>query len=58
MIGSKEKLAMFDDDIYLDYNSILEDTDPLYEEDEYDYVDANEREFDCYYHTITDELID
>ena len=48
---------MFDDDIYLDYESIVEDTDPLYEEDdEYDYDYSNEREFDCYYYNIIDEL--
>ena len=49
---------MFDDDIYLDYDSIVNDCDPLYEDDEYDYMDINEREFDCYYHSITDELTD
>ena len=52
---------MFDDNIYYDYNSIINDSEPLYEDedysdDEYDY--QNEREFDCYYHNITDELID
>ncbi len=47
---------MFDDDIYLDYESIIEDTDPLYEDDEYDYDYSNEREFDCYYYNIIDEL--
>jgi hypothetical protein len=52
-------VAMFDEDIYLDYESIVNDTDPLYEDedysdDEYDY--SNEREFDCYYHNIVDEL--
>ena len=49
---------MFDDDIYLDYDSIVNDAEPLYEDDEYDYDYTNEREFDCYYHNITDELID
>ena len=49
---------MFDDEVYYDYDSIVNDSDPLYEDDEYDYIDYNEREFDCYYHTITDELID
>lgn len=54
---------MFDDDIYLDYDSIVSDADPLYEDedysdDEYDYDYQNEREFDCYYHTLADELID
>jgi hypothetical protein len=56
----KEKVAMFDNDnIYYDYESIVKDTDPLYEDedhsdDEYDY--SNEREFDCYYYNIIDEL--
>jgi hypothetical protein len=56
MIVTKEKLAMFDDnDIYLDYDSIIRDTDPLYDDEDYsddlyDYV--NEPEFD------TDGLID
>lgn len=54
---------MFDDEVYQDYDSILQDADPLYEDedyrdDEYDYDLTNEREFDCYYHNITDELID
>jgi hypothetical protein len=52
---------MFDEENYYDYESILEDTDPLYEDedysdDEYDYDYSNEREFDCYYHNIIDEL--
>jgi hypothetical protein len=64
MIGAKEKVAMFDDNIYHDYASIVNDTDPLYEDEDYvdeydyDYDFNNEREFDCYYHNITDELID
>lgn len=54
---------MFDDEIYYDYDSIINDADPLYDdeddsEDGYDYDYQNEREFDCYYHNITDELID
>ena len=62
MIGEKEKTAMFDDDMYYDYDSIINDADPLYDDEddsaEYDYDYQNEREFDCYYHNITDELID
>jgi hypothetical protein len=58
-IEEREKVSMFDEENYYDYESILEDTDPLYEDedysdDEYDY--SNEREFDCYYHNIIDEL--
>jgi hypothetical protein len=53
---------MFDNDnIYYDYESIVKDTDPLYEDedygdDEYDHDYSNEREFDCYYHNIIDDL--
>lgn len=55
---------MFDEDIYYDYDSIANDAEDLYEDedhgsdDEYDYDYCNEREFDCYYHTLTNELID
>jgi hypothetical protein len=52
-------VAMFDEENYYDYESILEDTDPLYEDDDYsddEYDYSNEREFDCYYHNIIDEL--
>jgi hypothetical protein len=43
-----------------DYDRVVDDADDLLE-DEYDdfsndYV--NEREFDCYYHTLADELAD
>lgn len=50
---------MFDEENYYDYESILEDTDPLYEDEDYsddEYNYSNEREFDCYYHNIIDEL--
>jgi hypothetical protein len=58
-IEERRKGLMFDEENYYDYESILEDTDPLYEDedysdDEYDY--SNEQEFDCYYHNIIDEL--
>ena len=47
-----------------DYDRIVEDTDELYDyadysdepDDEYDYDYDNEREFDCYYHNVMDEL--
>lgn len=43
-----------------DYDRIVEDSDELYIEDfhddEYDYDLSNEREFDCYYHNVIDEL--
>lgn len=45
---------MFDGDTYHDYNSILDDTDPLYYDD-YEY-DDDDISFDCYYHNIIDEL--
>ena len=53
----------YDDEIEYDYKRILEDSDDLYEDeeyndDEYDYDYQNEREYDCYYHTLANELID
>jgi hypothetical protein len=43
-----------------DYDRVVDDSDDLLEDedyaDAYDYV--NEREFDCYYHTLADELAD
>ena len=53
---------MFEDEYEFDYDRIVEDTDELYEdedfytEDEYDYDYENEREYDCYYHNVIDEL--
>ena len=32
----KEKVAMFDDEIYYDYESILNDADPLYQDEDYE----------------------
>lgn len=55
---------MFDDDNeYIDYDRLVDDADDLldedyYSDDEYDYDLENEREFDCYYHNVADELID
>jgi hypothetical protein len=63
----KEKVAMYDDEYEFDYDRVAEDADELYEyadysdepdyepdPDEYEY--HNEREFDCYYHNVMDEL--
>jgi heat shock protein HspQ len=54
---------MFDDDIYYDYNSIVNDADPLYDDedyscDEYDRDSVDSKAFDYYYHSIADELVD
>lgn len=52
---------MFEDEYEFDYSRVIEDTDELYEDDfytddEYDYDLNNEREYDCYYHNVVDEL--
>jgi hypothetical protein len=52
------------DNIYeFDYNRVAEDADELYDyanysdEPEYDDVDnTNQREYNCYYHDVVDEL--
>ncbi len=55
---------MFDDNEYLDYDRLVDESDDLLDDDyygsddEYDYDLDNEKEFDCYYHNIADELID
>ena len=48
-----------------DYNRIVNNADDLLDDEYYDdggdiyeYDLTNEREFDCYYHNITDELVD
>jgi hypothetical protein len=46
-----------------DYDRLADDADDLlededYTDDSYDYDYINEREFDCYYHTLNDELAD
>jgi hypothetical protein len=46
-----------------DYDRVVDDSDDLlededYTDDSYDYDYVNEREFDCYYHTLADELAD
>jgi len=49
---------MFEDAYEYDYDRMVADSDDLdLYDDEYDYDDI-ENEFDCYYHNITDELID
>jgi len=55
---------MFEDEYEFDYDRVVEDAEELYEyadysdepDDEYDYDYANEREYDCYYHNVMDEL--
>jgi hypothetical protein len=56
---------MFDDNNeYIDYDRLIDDSEDLMDDDyygdddQYDYDYANEREFDCYYHTLADELTD
>ena len=55
---------MFDDNNeYIDYDRLIDDSEDLMDDEYYsneydDYDYGNEREFDCYYHNITDELID
>lgn len=45
---------------YDDYHSIIDDSDELYsyDNDEWDYDDAESDEWENYYHNITDELVD
>ena len=55
---------MYDDEYEFDYDRVAEDSEELYEyadysdepDDEYDYDYTNEREYDCYYHNVMDEL--
>jgi hypothetical protein len=55
---------MFEDEYEFDYDRVIEDTDELYDNDEdfwgediYDDNEyPNEREYDCYYHNVMDEL--
>jgi hypothetical protein len=54
-------MAMFEDEYEFDYDRIVEDTEDLYEdeeyqEDEYDYYHFNEHEYQCYYHNVIDEI--
>jgi hypothetical protein len=41
-----------------DYNRVLEDTDELYDYDDYDYIYNQEVEYENYYHTVADEICD
>jgi len=55
---------MFENEYEFDYDRVVEDSEELYEyadysdepDDEYDYDYINEREYDCYYHNVMDEL--
>ena len=54
---------MYEDEYEFDYDRVVEDTDELYDDDEdfwsediYDDEYTNEREYDCYYHNVMDEL--
>jgi len=55
---------MLEDEYEFDYDRVVEDTDELYgydedfwSEDIYDNDEyPNEREYDCYYHNVMDEL--
>ena len=52
---------MFDDVYDFDYDRVVEDTDELYDDEDFwgeDIYDeyTNEREYDCYYHNVVDEL--
>ena len=55
---------MFDEDNYYDYNSIINDADDLYYDDEYDSWDSEDienveqSEWENYYHNVADEIID
>lgn len=53
---------MFDDnEEYLNYDRLVDESDDLfddYDSDDDGYDMQNEQEFDCYYHNLTDELID
>lgn len=58
---------MYSDEYEFDYDRVADDADELYDYADYsdepdydDYADSmeygNEREFDCYYHNVIDEL--
>ena len=55
---------MFDDnDEYIDYDRLVDESEDLlddeyYNEDDYNPISDNYREFDYYYHNLTDELTD
>jgi hypothetical protein len=60
----RRKVAMFENVYEYDYDRMVDDSEDLMDDDyygsddEYDYDLDNEKEFDCYYHNIADELID
>ena len=53
---------MFEDEYEFDYDRVVEDTDELYDDDDfwsediYDDEYDNEPEYDYYYHNVVDEL--
>lgn len=54
---------MFEDEYEFDYDRVVEDTDELYDDEDFWSEDiyeddeyANEREYDYYYHDVVDEL--
>lgn len=53
---------MFEDEYEFDYDRVADDADELYDdedfwsEDIYEDDYSNEREYDCYYHNVMDEL--
>ncbi len=58
---------MYNDEYEFDYDRVVEDSEELYDEnsdpffddfyeDNHDYDLDNEREYDCYYHNVVDEL--
>lgn len=55
---------MYDHEYEYDYDRMVDDSEDLlddeyyYSDDEYDYDYDNEKEFDCYYHNITEEIAD
>lgn len=43
-------------DYNFDYDSILEDVEELYPEDEYNYDNGDEDEWENYYHNVAEEI--
>ena len=64
LVYSRSKGESFMGEYEYDYDRIVDNADDLLDDDYYDGGDIydydlmNEREFDCYYHNITDELVD
>lgn len=53
---------MFDEDEYIDYDRLVDDSDDLLDDDYYDdfeeYEDDHSFEWDNYYHNLVDDIID